>query len=89
MKLVLQIALGVFLGSAPALFMVETWWSYKQEQSKAETTVLLEQLEQNRLEQGDRLRTLLNQNQQANPALLDSSAGFSPNAKPTEQKQGK
>jgi hypothetical protein len=89
MKLVLQIALGVFLGCVPALFMLETWWSYKQEQSKAETTNLLDKMEQNRLEQAEKLRAILNQNHSINPSLIMPNEALKPDTDQTSQIPGK
>jgi hypothetical protein len=78
MKLVMQIALGVFLGSLPALFIVESWWNYQQEQLRAETAKLMEQQEQVNFEQGERIRAIINQNRQSNPGLINPVPGLSP-----------
>lgn len=83
MKLVIQIALGVFLGSLPALLIVEAWQNHRQELARMETEKLMEQQEEARLEQGERLRAILNQNQQINPALAIPNSGFVPDHAPT------
>jgi hypothetical protein len=85
MKLVLQIAFGVFLGTVPALFMVASWWNYNQEQSKAETVRLMDQFEQTRLEQAEKLRSILIQNQKSNPTLIIPNNGVTLGTDQTSQ----
>ncbi|MGD0961881.1 MAG: hypothetical protein ABSB19_18880 [Methylomonas sp.] len=78
MKLVLQIALGVFIGAVSALFVVDAWRAHKEALDKAEVDKLFQQQEQARMEQGERIRALLIQGGKLRPGSgMAPPAGFS------------
>ncbi len=58
MKRVLQIALGVYLGSVSALITYEIWNKHQEEQAAKEAERKLAESEKKRLEQADRIRAL-------------------------------
>lgn len=64
MKLVLQIALGVYLGAVSAFFTYAIWDKRQDEQAKIESERKLVESEKKRLEQADRIRALFLESQQ-------------------------
>ncbi len=72
MKLIFQIALGVFLGTLAAQITLTKWQRYGEEQLSVER-------EKARLEQADRFRDLfLEQQKRANPRKNQVPPGFIP-----------
>ena len=67
MKLILQIALGVFLGTLASQLIIDNWHVYQE--SRAQETVARVRAEQEkvRLEQGQRIRDMLLQGLDSNP----------------------
>jgi len=79
MKLILQIALGVFLGALTAQLTLDAWHTHQDGIAKAEADKLRTAQERVRLEQGERIRALLLQGRQGNtPAPGKPPAGFVP-----------
>lgn len=66
MKLVLQIALGVFLGTLASAVTMEVWRLQRESEAKQIAENLRAKQEQVRHEQGERIRALLMQGQQNN-----------------------
>lgn len=72
MKLVLQIALGVFLGTLASQFIIDSWHTYQQDLAKAAS-------EKVRLEQNERIRALFMRGGQGNTSGIGKPpAGFVP-----------
>lgn len=59
MKLVMQIALGVFIGSIASQLTLDNWHDYKASKIQAVAEALKAQQEQARKAQGDRIRELI------------------------------
>jgi hypothetical protein len=79
MKLVLQIALGVFLGLLASHYTLDNWHSHREGISKLAAEKLLAEQEKVRLEQGERIRALLLQGRQRiNQAVSKLPPGFVP-----------
>ncbi len=74
MKLTLQIALGVFLGTLGSQLSIDSWRSYRDGMAQKATEKIRADQEKARLEQGERIRALLLQGRQ-NP---NARAGFVP-----------
>ena len=85
MKLMLQIALGVLLGSLSSSLIMDAWRDHKAELLKAETEKVLQEQERVRLEQTERIRAILMQGRQANPpAAISPPTGFIPDDAQTD-----
>jgi hypothetical protein len=85
MKLVLQIALGVFLGSLAASFMLDAWREHKAELAKAETDKVLAGQEKVGQEQAKLIGSILRQKQQTNPAaVITPPVGYIPDDAQTQ-----
>ena len=71
MKLILQIALGVFLGTLTSQLFIDRWHSYRE--AIAKETIEHDQAEQEKVrsEQGERIRAMLLQGRQSNPSSAD------------------
>lgn len=67
MKLVMQIALGVFIGSMASQLTLDKWHDYKASKIQAVAEVLKAQQEQARKAQGDRIRELILNSRQRKP----------------------
>ena len=79
MKLILQIALGVFLGTMTAQLVIDGWHAHKDNLAKLEAAQLRTQQEKIRKEQGERIRNLILQNRQGNtPSPSKPPVGFVP-----------
>lgn len=59
MKLVMQIALGVFIGSIASQLTLDKWHDYKASKIQAAAETLKAQQEQARKAQGDQIRELI------------------------------
>jgi hypothetical protein len=66
MKLILQIALGVFLGTLASQFTMDSWRSHQESKIKEAAEQLRAKQEKVRLEEGERIRALLLQGRQNN-----------------------
>jgi hypothetical protein len=64
MKLVLQIALGVFLGMLSSHLVIDSWHTHQEVIAKEAAEKFRAKQEKVRMEQGDRIRTLLMQSRQ-------------------------
>ena len=64
MKLILQIALGVFLGTLSSQLIHDNWRTHQEAIAKEATEKLQAEQERVRLEQGERIRALLLQGRQ-------------------------
>ncbi len=79
MKLILQIALGVFLGTLASQFTIDGWRTHQEDIAKETAEKLRAEQEKVRLEQGERIRALLLQGRQGNaPGASKPPAGFVP-----------
>ncbi len=59
MKLVLQIALGVFIGMSASQVLIDAWRTHRQEQLAEAESVKREQLARERQQQAERIRELV------------------------------
>lgn len=79
MKLVLQIAFGVFLGTLLSQLIIGSWHTHMEEITKQLAEKNRVEQEKVRLEQGERIRALLLQGRQKNSADSNKApAGFIP-----------
>lgn len=77
MRLIFQIAFGVFLGTLASQLVIDSWHAHQKGVAK----VAAERQEKVRLEQGEHIRALLLQNRQNNRlAERNPTAGFVPDA---------
>ncbi len=74
MKLILQITLGVFIGTLSSQFAFDSWHTYKENIAKEAKEKLLAEQEKVRLEKNERIRALFLQGRQENTP----PAGFVP-----------
>jgi hypothetical protein len=61
-KLIVQIALGVFLGTLASQLTIDAWHTHRENVTKATSEQLKIQQEKIRKEQGERIRNLILQN---------------------------
>ena len=66
MKLILQIALGVFLGTLASQLTIDSWRTHQEGIAKETAEKRRAEQERVRLEQGERIRALLMQRRQGN-----------------------
>ncbi|MGZ5013235.1 MAG: hypothetical protein ACXV7E_04360 [Methylobacter sp.] len=66
MKLILQIALGVFLGTLVSQLTIDGWHTHREGIAKAAAEKLRAEQERIRIEQGQHIRALLLQGRQGN-----------------------
>ena len=79
MKIVLQIALGVFLGTLAAQIAIDGWRNHQENIAKVAAEQIRIQQEKVRKEQGERIRKLILHNRQGNtPIPSKPPAGFVP-----------
>ncbi len=79
MKLVLQIALGVFLGTLASQLASDGWHAYQESAAKTATEKLRAEQKKVRLEQNERIRALFTrENQNISPNTNKPPAGFVP-----------
>lgn len=79
MKLILQIAFGVFLGTLASQFTFDSWRTHQESIIKEAGEKLRADQARARLEQGERIRALLLQGRQGNsPKANKPPAGFVP-----------
>ena len=79
MKLILQIALGVFLGSLSSSLILEAWHRHQAELAQAEVNKILAEQEKIGQEQANLIHSILQQGQQKNPgAAITPPPGFIP-----------
>ena len=71
MKLILQIVLGVFLGTLTSQLVIDSWHSYQENMAKETIMRVRTEQEKVRSEQGDRIRAMLLQGRQSNPSSGD------------------
>lgn len=64
MKLTLQIALGVFMGTLASQLTIDGWRTHQEDIAKEAAEKLQAEQERVRLEQGERIRALLLQGRQ-------------------------
>ncbi len=74
MKLIVQIAIGVFIGALSAQLTLDGWRTHQQGIAKEAREKLRAEQDKTRLEQGERIRALLLQGRQGNAP----PAGFVP-----------
>jgi hypothetical protein len=77
-KLILQIALGVFLGALASQFVFDTWHTYQESIAKAVSEKLRAEQEKVRLEQNERIRALFIRGSQPTPSSNKPPPGFVP-----------
>jgi hypothetical protein len=63
-KLILQIAFGVFLGTLMAQFVIDSWHSHQEQINKHELEKASAERDKIRKEKGDYIRNLILQNRQ-------------------------
>lgn len=79
MKLVLQIALGVFLGASVSQLTVDAWHAHQTRIAKEEENVLRAEQEKAREAQAERIRALFMRNSQGKGATKGGAPlGFVP-----------
>jgi hypothetical protein len=79
MKLIMQIALGVFLGSLASHFAFDTWHTRQEAIAKETEEKLRAERQRMRDEQAERIRALLMQGRQGkNPGKVMVPPGFVP-----------
>lgn len=78
MKLILQITLGVFLGTLASQLTVDGWRAHKENIAKEAAEKLRAEQEKVRLEQGERIRALLLQGRQGSASTSKPPTGFEP-----------
>ena len=79
MKLILQIALGVFLGTLASQLTIDGWRTRQESMAKEAAGKLRAEQERIRREQGERIRALLLQGRQGNnPDASKPPPGFVP-----------
>lgn len=79
MKLIIQIAIGVFLGTLASHFVMDTWHKYQENIVKAATDKQQAEQDKVRLEQGEHIRALILQSRQGNSPQADKAPiGFIP-----------
>lgn len=79
MKLILQIALGVFLGTLTSQLTLDGWRSHQEDIAKEAAEKLQAEQESVRIAQGERIRALLLQGRQNNTlGISKPPTGFVP-----------
>jgi hypothetical protein len=79
MKLVLQIALGVFLGTLSSQLLLDSWHSHQENIAKASAEKIRAEQQKARMEQGERIRNLILQSRQGSaPDSKKLPDGFVP-----------
>lgn len=87
MKLILQIAVGVFLGSLASQLAVDVWHSHREAMTNAAEEKRRAEREKSRIEQGERIRALLLQGREAKSTMPGQPAqGFVPDDAQTPQR---
>jgi hypothetical protein len=71
MKLILQITLGVFMGTLASQLTTNVWHARQENTAKTATEKLLTEQEKVRLEQGERIRSMLLKGDQSNTTGLN------------------
>ena len=69
MKLILQITLGVFLGTLAAQLVIDNWHKHQQTIAKANLEKIRSEQDRVRTEKGERIRNLLLQSRQVSPSI--------------------
>ena len=67
MKLILQITIGVFLGTLASQVIIDSWHTQQENMARLETEKFSIKREKIRKEQGERIRKLLLDNRQSSP----------------------
>lgn len=75
MKLVLQIAIGVFIGAFGSQYAFEKWRSYETQRAAAVESQKLAEQKQRRDEQGAKIREMVIQGRERRKNTLDSDEG--------------
>jgi len=83
-KLVLQIALGVLLGTLASQLSIDAWRDHQDSLAKQAADTLRAEQEKVRLAQGERIRALLMQGRQDNTRATKPPVGFVPDDAQTE-----
>ncbi len=79
MKLILQITIGVFLGTLASQLTIDGWRTRQEDIAKEAVEKLRAEQEKARIEQGERIRALLLQGRQGNTSEANNPpAGFVP-----------
>jgi len=71
MKLILQITLGVFMGTLASQLTTNAWYARQENAAKIATEKLLSEQEKVRLQQGERIRSMLLKGDQNDTAGLN------------------
>ncbi len=86
MKLILQIALGVFIGMSVSQLAIDAWRTHRQEQVAQAEHARLEQLARERQRQAERIRELVGRKLQQQGAGTSVEPG--PDSMPQEPGDG-
>ncbi|QJD29120.1 hypothetical protein [Methylococcus geothermalis] len=78
MKLVLQIAIGVFLGTLASQLAVETWRSRQEQAARAASEKIEAEKARTRQELSERIRSLLMRGRGDGPSPTTMPPGFIP-----------
>ena len=79
MKLILQITLGVFLGTLSSQLLLDSWHSHQENIAKASAEKIRAEQQKVRMEQGERIRNLILKSRQGNlPNSKKLPEGFVP-----------
>ncbi|QXP85531.1 hypothetical protein ABZN20_11990 [Methylococcus sp. ANG] len=84
MKLVLQIAIGVFLGTLASQFTVETWRLYQEQAARTASEKIEAEKAKTRHELSERIRALLMRGRQENSGQPHIPPGFVPDDAETQ-----
>lgn len=78
MKLIITIAIGVFLGTVAAQLVLDSWHSHQSQLALAAEQQRLAEQEKARLAQAEKIRALFSQSQQPPAQTARPPAGFIP-----------
>lgn len=87
MKLILQIALGVFIGISASQFLLDAWRTHRQEQRAQAENAEREQIARERREQAQKIRELVSEKLQRQAAEQGAEA-MAPDIMPQEPEEG-
>lgn len=75
MKLILQIAIGVFIGMSASQLLIDAWRTHRQEQLAQAESAKREQLARERQEQGEKIREMVRQKLQQQGTATSAEPG--------------
>jgi DNA-directed RNA polymerase subunit E'/Rpb7 len=85
MKLIIQITIGVFLGTLASQFVMDSWHQHQENINKTASEKLQAEQDKVRLEKGERIRAMILQSRQGNSSSTNKApSGFVPDDAQTE-----